>query len=305
MSPKNSVGVVQRGLWPIEHEHHGGARKFEYRVWSNLKHRSNQMCPRWDRFGAFLEDVGPRPSPKHKLITIDKSKPAGPGNCRWSLLKPPELRVMAEDLTGRRSGRLTAVRLVQYGARSRWLCRCDCGGTCELVPYYLKTQHIKSCGCIHERHGMIRTPEYACWSGLRQRCENPKSLSYHNYGGRGIKVCPQWKKFGQFLADMGRRPSPLHSLDRKDVNGDYEPRNCRWATQREQSSNRRNLTLVTFNARTQCLQHWADELGICTATLIYRLRRWPLERALTEPCNQPSRSILTRASRRMRQSSAN
>ena len=114
------------------------------------------------------------------------------------------------------------------------------------------------------------------------RCQNPKSRAYPDYGGRGIRVCKQWRLFSNFIKDMGPRPSPHHSIDRIDVDGHYEPGNCRWATPQEQNRNRRCNTNLELNGAIKCLQAWADDLGIGAATFLQRLREWPRERALTE-----------------------
>lgn len=126
---------------------------------------------------------------------------------------------------------------------------------------------------------------------MKQRCYNKNEKNYGGYGGRGIKVCDRWRDhFAMFIQDMGPRPSPQHSLDRIDVNGDYCPENCRWATQAEQQQNRRVNILLKFNGKVQCLAVWARELGIGEWALASRIRRgWSIERALTTPVNPPCR----------------
>jgi hypothetical protein len=127
-------------------------------------------------------------------------------------------------------------------------------------------------------------PEYAIWNGMRQRCNNPSAGAYRHYGGRGIKVCPEWEQFWQFVADMGPRPSPDHTLERIDNDGDYRPSNCKWATRRAQSRNRRSNRLLTFNGRTQPMSAWADETGITYTAIQTRLDRgWSVHDALTRP----------------------
>lgn len=116
------------------------------------------------------------------------------------------------------------------------------------------------------------TPEYRAWEAMRQRCLNPNNPKYPRYGGRGIKVCPRWRSFIGFLADMGKRPSAQHSLDRKDNDGNYEPDNCRWATRLEQDLNTSRSRLVTYEGRTQHLFDWADELSLNRTVVISRFK---------------------------------
>lgn len=134
-------------------------------------------------------------------------------------------------------------------------------------------------------------PEYAQWSGMLSRCRNPNSERYPNYGGRGIKVCKRWEigvgglsGFECFLADMGRRPTQKHSIDRKDNNGNYEPSNCKWATNTEQCRNRRSNRLVTYNGETMSMMAMAEKYGISYYVLRNRVSRgWPDNDAVASP----------------------
>lgn len=155
----------------------------------------------------------------------------------------------------------------------------------------VKSGNTKSCGCLkikklRERqttHGMSRAPEFWVWVAMRERCHNPKHESYHRYGGRGISVCERWRcSFEDFYADIGSRPSQLHSIERIDNDGDYEPGNCRWAVQSEQTRNTSRNKMITLAGRTQCLTDWARERGINVNTLNKRLRSgWTVEEALS------------------------
>lgn len=147
------------------------------------------------------------------------------------------------DIRGKRYGKLVVLRHAgtSKNRQSRWLCQCDCGKTKEIVRSNLTSGHARSCGCIHARvNGDAagkQAPEYRAWAGMKQRCADKSDA---DYGGRGIKVCQEWgDDYLAFLRDVGRRPSTRHSLDRINVNGNYEPGNVRWATAREQYQNRR------------------------------------------------------------------
>lgn len=139
-----------------------------------------------------------------------------------------------------------------------------------------------------------RPTEFKIWDSMIQRCENPKHKSFGNYGGRGIAVCQAWRdSYKQFFSDVGERPSPKHSIDRINNQGNYEPSNVRWASSQQQTRNSRRNRYITAFGRTQVLEDWASELGLASQSLIWRLDvgKWPIERALSEPrdATQPKR----------------
>lgn len=142
------------------------------------------------------------------------------------------------------------------------------------------------------QHGQSYTKTYVSWRQMWMRCSNPNVKQYQWYGARGIKVCDRWKDFKNFYADMGNRPEGL-TLDRIDNDGDYEPSNCRWATQQEQQRNRRDNVWLTLNGQTLTLTEWGRQLGISKVTLCARLTRygWSVERALTTPALVKSQSF--------------
>lgn len=160
----------------------------------------------------------------------------------------------ALDLSGQRFGRLTALALLPARKASKlvWLCRCDCGIELEVLSESLRSGNTKSCGCMKIaallarclKHGNARanakTPEYSIWKTMKDRCFRRANPRFADWGGRGITVCERWRNsFPAFLADMGARPSRLHSLDRVNNDGNYEPGNCRWATAIQQAANKR------------------------------------------------------------------
>ncbi len=132
-------------------------------------------------------------------------------------------------------------------------------------------------------HGKTGSPEWKIWVDMRKRCSKWKHPHFARYGGRGIRVCPRWaESFAAFLADVGVRPSPKHTLDRIDNDRGYEPGNVRWATRREQARNRRTSRLITARGKTQTLAAWSEELSVKSSTIRMRLTNgWPVERALS------------------------
>lgn len=186
-----------------------------------------------------------------------------------------------EDITNKEFGNLIAKKFIGRDEKSRqiWEFECKlCGSITNKKSNLVKTGKIISCGCQRfagnkRTHGMAGTPIYCRWKQMRQRCKNNNVKNYHNYGGRGIKVCERWEDFKNFFIDMGYPPSDNHSIERKDNNGDYCPENCEWATRIEQSCNTRVNKLITYNNKTQTVSQWANELNIPRDRIYTRLRR--------------------------------
>ncbi len=193
------------------------------------------------------------------------------------------------DITGQRFGRLVAVELVDTPRGKEWLCNCDCGNTHTARSNHLRKGAIKSCKCLaHEltsarrsTHQMTGTPTYIAWGSMKTRCLNSNHKYWDLYGGRGIKLCKEWESFDQFFADMGERPDGL-TIERIDVDGHYCPKNCCWATPKEQANNRRSSCFIEHDEKRQTMQQWSEELGIPQTTLWNRLNTlgWTVERAL-------------------------
>lgn len=191
--------------------------------------------------------------------------------------------------------------------KARWVCICDCGNQILALGIHLRSEHTKSCGCLgaelayrrllvhgERKKGQPWTTEYRTWMGIKSRCYDQSSQDYRLYGGRGIKVCSRWRNsFANFLMDMGRKPSPKHSIDRfPDNNGNYEPGNCRWATPTQQTRNTRRNRCLNFSGETLPMCDWADRLGLNRGTLLSRIRaNWSIERALSQPARKFNTSL--------------
>ncbi len=183
-------------------------------------------------------------------------------------------------------GRLAKpVKLYPY-----WNCICSCGNAMKCQGARLLNGTTTSCGCYQResvsarftKHGHARmgavSSEYESWHSMIQRCTNPKNPKFKIYGGRGIKVCERWTVFENFLADMGLKSNKSLSIERIDGNGNYEPGNCKWATDKEQCRNMRKNRWITYKGETKIISDWAEETGINPSTISSRLRRKkPLE----------------------------
>jgi hypothetical protein len=176
-------------------------------------------------------------------------------------------------------GRLTVIGPSAKVNRSgmHYQCRCECGTEKAVAGIHLRSGHTSSCGCHKGRltHGATRTTEYRIWANMRSRCSNPNLGAVSgNYIGRGISVCERWSSsFVNFLADMGPRPSPRHTLDRIDNDGNYEPGNCRWATADVQRRNSRLAVYLEHDGRRLCITDWAAALGVSPNRIRSRLKR--------------------------------
>lgn len=191
-------------------------------------------------------------------------------------------------MEGQRFGALTVIRRAPRTHRhADWICRCDCGTECVKRGFRLRQGRVKSCGqngCSWWDFTTCRRskrPEYKSWQHMMRRCDQPK-YKYHH--GRGIMVCEHWRSFENFLADVGPRPSPKHTIDRINNDGNYEPGNVRWATAAEQNLNQRNTLWVEHEGERIKLFDLLERLGIKKSVVYSRLNiGWSLEKALTEP----------------------
>jgi hypothetical protein len=202
------------------------------------------------------------------------------------------------DLKDKRFGKLLVLSLRDKNINGAitWLCLCDCGNQKIICGTSLRIGKTKSCGCVglqkleigrmnsvthgHRRNGHT-SKIYYIWAGIIQRCTNQNYKYYKDYGGRGIRVCERWLKFENFYKDVGDPPEKL-TIDRINNDGDYEPSNWRWATQKDQCRNQRTNLIITYNNQGKCLSEWAEIYGIKYGTLWNRVvkLKWDFEKAI-------------------------
>ena len=211
-----------------------------------------------------------------------------------------------EDLTGQRFGYLTVIKKAGKNKSDKilWLCKCDCGKLKIIQGASLKNGRTKSCGCLRKKgarrtHGFKYTRLYCIWQGIKKRCLNKNTSNYYIYGGRGIKICDEWKNdfksFHDWAYANGYDESAKRgdcTIERIDVNGNYEPSNCRWATMKEQCRNTRSNKLITYNNETRCLMDWSYILNINYDTLLNRFKKgWTIEKAFMNKDFRMSKNV--------------
>ena len=206
--------------------------------------------------------------------------------------------VKLKDLTGKTFGRLVCVSVSEQSRKriAVWVCRCACGNIVHIRRSNLTSGNTCSCGCLKtealrtrpRKHGETvngkPSIEYRTWVGMKTRCYNAKDKCFLKYGALGIRICDRWlHSFDAFLLDMGRRP-PGTTIDRIMVSGDYTPKNCRWATMKQQQNNRSNNRRIEFNGLTLTASEWDGKLGFTRGTVSRRLwRGWNVKQSLETP----------------------
>lgn len=209
---------------------------------------------------------------------------------------------MQKDITGEKFNRLVAVKSInRIDNKYYWLFRCDCGKEKILWKAAVTSGIVKSCGCLlsettkkrFTKHGMYKTRFYKIWENIKSRCLNKNCSSYFKYGLRGIEICEEWTKFENFKNDMyqeyinhvNKFGDTKTSIDRIDNNLGYNKINCRWATPKIQSCNRRNVNLITYNNKTQTAKDWSLELGFSKGVIAHRIKnmKWSIEKSITKP----------------------
>lgn len=197
---------------------------------------------------------------------------------------------------GDRFGRLTVLKELSRRGYYRLVeCKCDCGNTREIYLGNLtkRNKGTKSCGCIqleqtvkrNTTHNLYNSPLYKKWCAIKKRCYYPRAINYKDYGARGISVCDEWKNdFMSFYtwANANEYKEGL-TIERINSDGNYEPTNCKFATTLQQNRNKRTNRFIEFNGNRMCASEWASYLGITVDMVLWRLSKWPLEKALTGP----------------------
>lgn len=201
-----------------------------------------------------------------------------------------------KNLTDQKFGSWTVLSYagIGSGGNAYWNCVCKCGYKDRIHGSRLRLGRSTKCiNCRSIRHGHSTsartTQEYQAWANMVQRCTNPKCGHYGDYGARGITVCEPWLTFDNFLSDMGLKPGPRYTIERKDNAKGYCKENCVWETRKRQNRNKRSNHVLALNNRTMCIADWEDATGIPQRTIWMRLKRgWSVQRTLETPVHGPS-----------------
>jgi hypothetical protein len=196
-----------------------------------------------------------------------------------------------KDLTGRQFDFLTVIRRSEDRGNGKkpevkWDCQCVCGKIVAVKSYSLLSGHTKSCGCQKIKHGYSNKERlYQTWKNMRRRCFDPKNSRYAQYGGRGITICPEWNDYIQFRTwALNNGYSDDLTIDRKEVNGNYCPENCRWANAKTQANNVSRNHIIEYKDKRMTMSEFADYLGISYSALQHRIERgWNIESIVTVP----------------------
>ena len=208
-----------------------------------------------------------------------------------------------DSLIGKKFNSLTIIKIESHNKSGHYklLCKCDCGNEKSIRADRVIKNITKTCGCQNKGYnynlnGLSRKYNnlYSLWNTMRHRCYNPKNKKYKNYGARGIRVCDEWKySFEPFLNwALNNGYKKGLTIDRIDVNGNYEPINCRWTTLLMQARNKTNNRMITYKNQTKCLSQWCDELNLDNKAISARFSLgWSIERAFEVPINHPKKTI--------------
>lgn len=184
-------------------------------------------------------------------------------------------------MIGKKFGKLCVLSELEERAKGggkQYKCQCDCGNITIVRSDHLKSGHTTSCGCnkiMITSHRKSKEKIYRCWCHMKERCYNIHNINYHHYGGRGITVCDEWlRDFMSFYTwAMSHGYNDKLTIDRINVDGNYEPNNCRWTDYETQGNNRRNTVYITYNGKTQSVSQWCRELRLNLSTVYYRAKR--------------------------------
>lgn len=189
---------------------------------------------------------------------------------------------VAKDITGQTFGRLTVLRRSPERGNGKkpvalWECRCECGNTVITSGWALRSGHTASCGCRKIKHlesYKHYTRLYNIWKAMRQRCNNPNNPRYSHYGGKGVRICDEWDKYVDFRAwALANGYDETKSIDRIDVDGNYEPSNCRWTDVKTQANNTTRNRRIPFRGKRMTMSEIADVLGVSYSTIQHRIER--------------------------------